>query len=52
MIKRIIKPNQLMLTGKASDIKKALQAMLASNDSRATVTEYTHRSAELNKANG
>lgn len=46
MTKQFIKPNQLMLTGKASDIKKALQAVLVSNGGRATVTEYTRRAAQ------
>jgi|GEM_PF-1946548 len=44
--KQKIAPNQMFLSGKASDIKIALQKLLMSTNSRETVTEFTHRSAE------
>jgi len=46
MTKQKITPNQLFLSGKASDIKKTLQKLLFNTNSRETVAEFTHRSAE------
>lgn len=49
MTKQKIAPNQLFFSGKASDIKKTLQKLILSTNSRETVTEYTHRSAEAKR---